>query len=118
MTDGGGLVRDANGNSIVVDSHGKRVARLPFVELGEARYFGDDFTGTYDRVKSITQLGFNNAESYLKAFNKKLDDYVKAVGILDEDAAAMRTRAALCPPLTYTETYRDHYDAFVSEAHC
>ena len=26
----------------------------------------------------------------------------------------MRNRAQLCPPLTFTETYRDHYDDFVS----
>lgn len=118
LTDGGGLVRDANGNSIVVDRHGKRVARLPFVELGEARYFGDDFTGTYDQVKSFTQLGFNSAPGYLKAFDKKLDDYVKAMGILDGDAQAMRCRAALDPTRTFTESYRDNYAPFVAATAC
>lgn len=118
LTDGGGLVHDANGNSIVVDARGKRVARLPFVELGEARFFGDDFLGTYDQVKSFAQLGFKNAESYLKAFDKKLDDYVKAVGILDEDAQAMRCRAALDPMRTFTESYRDNYPVFVEATAC
>jgi hypothetical protein len=118
LTDGGGLVRDANGNSIVVDAHGKRVPRLPFVELGEARYFGDDFTGTYDQVKSFTQLGFKNDKRYLKAFDKNLHTYVKAVGILKADAQAMRCRAALDPTRTYTESYRDNYAAFVEAAAC
>jgi hypothetical protein len=118
LIDGGGLVRDANGNSIVVDARGTRVARLPFVELGEARFFGDDFLGTYDQVKSFAQLGFKNAKSYLKAFDKKLKDYVKAVGILDEDADAMRCRAALDPTRTFTESYRDNYPAFVEATAC
>jgi len=30
----------------------------------------------------------------------------------------MLARAALCAPLTYTETYRDHYDAFVAITPC
>ncbi len=38
--------------------------------------------------------------------------------MLLEDAATMRTRAALCPPLTYTGTYRDHYDSFVTVDSC
>jgi hypothetical protein len=36
----------------------------------------------------------------------------------NEDATAMRERAALCPPLTFTETYRDHYDAFTAIVPC
>jgi len=118
LTDGSGLVRDANGNSIVVDGRGKRVARLPFVELGEARYFGDDFIGTYDQVRSFGQLGFKNAKSYLKAFDKRLDEYVKAMGILDADARAMHCRAALDPTRTFTESYRDSYAAFVAATDC
>jgi alpha/beta hydrolase family protein len=117
LTDGGGLVRDANGNSIVVDGRGKRVPRLPFVELGEASYFGDDFIGSYDQVKSFSQLGFT-AATYLKAFDKKLNEYVKAMGILDEDARAMHCRAALDPSRTFTESYRDDYAAFVDAAAC
>ena len=27
----------------------------------------------------------------------------------------MRSRASLCPPLTFTEAYRDHYEEFVAE---
>jgi hypothetical protein len=38
--------------------------------------------------------------------------------ILPQDAAAMRARAELCPPLTYTQTYRDHYDNFVGIEAC
>ena len=30
----------------------------------------------------------------------------------------MRDRAGLCPPLTFTETYRDHYDDFVAIQRC
>ena len=38
--------------------------------------------------------------------------------MLNEDATAMRTRAALCPPPTFTETYRDRYEAFTSMVPC
>jgi hypothetical protein len=30
----------------------------------------------------------------------------------------MRSRAALCTPLTFTQTYRDHYEAFVAIRPC
>jgi hypothetical protein len=118
LTDHGSVVSDANGNTIVVDTHGKRVPRLPFVELGEARFFGDGFFGTYDQVETIAQLEFKDGKSYLKAFDKKLDDYVKAEGILKEDAQAMHCRAALDPTRTFTESYRDSYDAFVAAIAC
>lgn len=55
---------------------------------------------------------------YTKAFKSKLDDYLKAGYILQEDADAMRRRATLCPPGTFTETYRDHYGAFTAIVPC
>jgi hypothetical protein len=113
----GTLDRDRNGNTISVDARGRLVPRLPFVELGEARFI-TDFLGTYDQVKTIQDLGFKSHSAYIKAFNAKLADYVNALGILKEDADAMRNRATLCPPLTYTETYRDHYDQFVAIDSC
>ncbi len=112
----GALVRDPNGNAISVDAR-RRVPRLPYVELGEARFISD-FIGSFDNVKSIQALGFHNHHQYLKEFVDKVADYVEAGYMLDEDAATMRKRAALCPPLTFTETYRDHYDAFVASVPC
>ena len=105
--------QDANGNAISVDSRGRRVARLPFIELGEAPFL-TGFLGSYDQVKTIKQLGFKSTGQYLEAFGTKLADHVKAHQILKQDADALRSRAALCSPLTFTETYRDHYDAFVA----
>jgi hypothetical protein len=113
----GTLTRDTNGNAISVDGRGRRVPRLPFVELGEARFIAD-FIGSYDQVRTIQDLGFASYRKYIRAFNDKLTDYVNALGILKEDADAMRRRAALCPQLTYTETYRDHYDNFVAINPC
>jgi len=111
------LARDASGNAISVDVRGRLMPRLPFVELGEA-HFVSDFLGSYDGVKTIAQLGFNSPGQYLRAFAGRLAAYADAGGILREDAAAMLRRAALCPPLTYTETYRDHYDRFVAVQPC
>lgn len=121
-SDGVTLDRDQNGNAISVDANGKSVPRLPFVELGEARYLVDFdrfwLFGSYDTVKTIADLGFKSHDKYIKAFEAKLANYSKAGYILTEDADAMRRRAALCPPLTFTETYRDHYDAFTTIVPC
>ena len=38
--------------------------------------------------------------------------------IVKDDADGMRRRAALCLPLTFTETYRDQYDAFIAIVPC
>jgi hypothetical protein len=38
--------------------------------------------------------------------------------MINEDATVMGNRAALCPRLTFTETYRDHYEAFVKLVLC
>ena len=113
----GTLARDGNGNAIAVDAAGRPVPRLPFVELGEARFVAG-FVGGYDTVKTIRGLGFASHASYLRAFEARLADYARAGYILKEDAEAMSRRAALCPPLTFTETYRDHYDAFVALTRC
>ena len=91
----GTLVRDTNGNAISVDASGLSVPRLPFVELGEAHFIAG-FTGSYDNVKTIQDLGFKSHDAYVKAFEDKLADYVKAGYILKEDADAMSRRAALC----------------------
>ena len=48
-------------------------------------------------VKTIQELGFANHREYLKAFADKVADYVKAGYMINEDATAMRNRAALCP---------------------
>ena len=113
---GNKLDRDANGNAISVDAGGP-VPRLPIIEIGEARFISG-FVGSYDGVKSIQDLGFASHHKYVKAFADKLADYVKAGYMINEDATAMRERAALCPPLTFTETYRDHYDAFRAIVPC
>jgi hypothetical protein len=81
------------------------------VELGEARFI-TGFTGSYDSVMSVADLGFGRHAAYLKlsrASSPRAAGYIRP-----EEAAAMRNRAQLCPPLTFTETYRDHYDDFVS----
>jgi hypothetical protein len=115
--DDGQLVRDANGNALSVDVNGQAVPRLPYVELGEAHYISG-FIGSYEAVKTIDGLGFASHTAYLRAFEARLADYARAGYILKEDADAMRRRAAICAPLTFTETYRDRYDAFVAISPC
>ena len=90
---------------------------LPFVALGEA-VFHPGFLGSYDNVKTITELGFSTHRAYAKAFSTAVDAYARAGSILPEEASEMRRRASLCPPLTYTETYRDHYGRFVAITPC
>jgi hypothetical protein len=90
---------------------------LPIVELGEAG-FSTGFLGTYDGVKTITELGFGTHAAYLRAFNAAVDAYAGAGSILRSEASEMKQRAALCPPRTYTETYRDRYAQFVSITAC
>jgi hypothetical protein len=91
--------------------------RLPFVALGEAVYHSG-FLGSYDNVKTITELGFASHHAYAKVFNAAVDAYARAGSILPDEASEMRRRASLCPPLTYTETYRDHYSRFVAITPC
>ena len=113
----GTVTRDPNGNTIAVNSAGQTVPRLPYVELGEARYL-TGFVGSYDNVRTIGQLGFSSHAGYLRAFDTSLSAYAKAFGLPKEETDAMHARAALCPPLTFTETYRDHYDEFVAIRPC
>jgi hypothetical protein len=49
---------------------------------------------------------------------REVDDCLSAGYILPEEAAAMRSRAALCLPMAYTQTYRDQYDKFVAIQSC
>lgn len=111
------VVRDANGHAIAVNAKGLPVPRLPFLELGEAR-FVSGFTGSYTEVQTITQLGFGTHAAYSKAFRDRLAAYLKAGYILPEDSATMRARAGLCAPLTFTQTYRDRYNEFVAATPC
>jgi Alpha/beta hydrolase domain len=90
---------------------------LPFVGLEEA-VFHSGFLGSYNNVKTITELGFSTHRAYAKAFNARVDAYARAGSILSDEASEMMRRARLCPPLTYTETYRDHYERFVAIAPC
>ena len=90
---------------------------LPFVALGEAM-FHTGFLGSYNNVKTITELGFASHRAYAKAFNAAVDAYARAGSILSDEASEMMRRARLCPPLTYTETYRDHYGRFVALTPC
>ncbi|GAA4932207.1 alpha/beta hydrolase domain-containing protein [Streptomyces coeruleoprunus] len=113
----GTVLRDDQGNAFTEDRTGRRVPRLPFVELGEARYI-PGFIGSYDNVRTVGQLGFRDHAAYLEAFHREVRDYLRAGYILPEDAKVMRKRAALCPPSTYTETYRDHYDEFLAVTPC
>jgi len=113
----GTYVRDPNGNALTANMHDRTVPRLPFVELGEARFISD-FFGSYDGVRTIYEMGFRNHRQYLDAFYDKLSEYVKADYMLEEDAEVMRRRARLCPPLTFTETYRDYYASFVAVTAC
>jgi hypothetical protein len=56
-SDGETLDRDENGNAISLNARGRRVPRLPFIELGEARFI-TGFLGSYDGVKTIDISAF------------------------------------------------------------
>ncbi|MFD3536396.1 alpha/beta hydrolase domain-containing protein [Streptomyces sp. NPDC058664] len=113
----GAVVRDTRGNAITEDRTGRIVPRLPFVELGEARFIAG-FIGRYEDVRTVRRLGFPDHGAYRRAFDTKVRAYLRAGYVLQEDARDMRRRAALCPPKTYTETYRDHYAQFVAITPC
>ncbi|MFF8842023.1 hypothetical protein ACF08N_04700 [Streptomyces sp. NPDC015127] len=66
----------------------------------------------------MQQLRFPGHRADVRAFAEKLRAYERAGYTLPEDARTMYRRAALCPPLTFTETYRDHYDRFVAIEPC
>ncbi|WP_442810443.1 Ku protein [Streptomyces sp. NBC_01232] len=74
--------------------------------------------GSCDNVRPVQELGFRDHTAYLKAFTAKLGDCQKARYILPEDAVDMRRRAGLCPALTFTQAYRDHYPEYVALRRC
>ena len=118
---------DANGNTIAVNMRGVAVPRLPFVELGEARYLGQymppdyeccGFVGSYDTVKFYWQLGFASYGAYVSAFDRKVSAAIASGSLTSEDASDMMKRVRLCPPLTYTQFYQNAYDDFVAIRSC
>ena len=118
-TSSGDIDRDANGNALLVDITGQPVPRLPFVELGEAT-FVTGFLGTYQPQPppSIQQLGYSTHAEYLAAFDGAVADQLSAGSLLPEDAQALRDRARLAPPATYTENYFARYEDFRSGEPC
>jgi hypothetical protein len=111
------ILRDANGNALVVDTQGNRVPRPPPVELGEARFI-TGFPGDYTNVMTLAQLGFASSREYERAFEAKMQDVIRAGLATEEDAKLQITRSKLCPGLTYTQVYRDHYANFFSLTPC
>jgi hypothetical protein len=80
--------------------------------------FHPGFLGSHDNVRTTTELGFSTHRAYAKAFAAAVDAYAWAGSILRDEASEMMMRASLCPPLTYTETYRDHYGRFAASTPC
>ena len=76
MTADDQIERDANGNAITLNRSGQAVPRLPFVELGEARFL-TGFTGSYDSVKAL-RISASAYTAYLKAFKDKVAAYLAA----------------------------------------
>jgi hypothetical protein len=109
----GEIARDPNGNALLVETTGAPAPRLPFVELGEARYV-TGFLGTYEPQPppTIEQLGFPGFPPYLAAFEEALEAQVQARYVLEEDADAMLKRGGLAPPATFTDNYQGRYDEF------
>jgi hypothetical protein len=118
-TSSGDIDRDANGNALLVDTTGRPVARLPFVELGEAT-FVTGFVGDYQPQPppSIQQLDYSTHTDYLAAFDDAVADQLSAGSLLPEDAQALRDRARLAAPATYTENYFARYEDFRSGTPC
>ena len=118
-TSSGDIDRDSNGNALLVDITGQPVPRLPFVELGEAT-FVTGFLGTYQPQPppSIQQLGYSVHAEYVAAFDGAVADQLSAGSLLAADAQALRDRARLAPPATYTENYFARYQDFRSSEPC
>ena len=119
-TDGdAGIARDSNGNALLVEITGASAPRLPFVELGEARFI-TGFLGTYQPQPppTIEQLGFSSFPEYLAAFEEALEAQVQARYMLEEDADVLLNRADLFPPATFTDNYFARYDEFRSGEYC
>lgn len=113
------IARDPNGNALMVEITGVSAPRLPFVELGEARFI-TGFLGTYEPQPppTIGQLGFSSFPEYLAAFEEALKAQVQARYMLREDAKVQLTRAGLSSPATFTENYFRSYDEFRSGTYC
>jgi hypothetical protein len=69
-TQGNTIERDANGNAITVNASGQPVPRLPFIELGEAR-FVTGLVGSYDNVKTLADLGFPSHAALRQGFQEQ-----------------------------------------------
>jgi hypothetical protein len=118
-TTDGEIARDSNGNALLVEITGASAPRLPFVELGEARFI-TGFLGTYEPQPppTIDELGFSSFPEYLAAFEEALEAQVQAGYMLVEDADVLLKRADLAPPATYTDNYYARYDGFRSGEYC
>ena len=118
-TTDGEIARDSNGNALLVEITGASAPRLPFVELGEAR-FVTGFLGTYEPQPppTIEELGFSSFPEYLAAFEEALEAQVQAGYMLVEDADVLLKRADLSPPATLTDNYYARYDEFRSGEYC
>jgi hypothetical protein len=114
-----GIARDSNGNALLVEITGASAPRLPFVELGEARFI-TGFLGTFEPQPppTIEQLGFSRFRKYVASFEEALEAQVQARYMLQEDAKVLLNRAELSPPATFTDNYFARYDEFRSGAYC
>ena len=122
-TRGGTIARDVKGNALLVDISGASAPRLPFVELGEARFIVpraltglDQLLGTYapQPPPTIEQLGFSSFNKYLAAFEKALKAQLQAGYLLEDDKEILLERANLSPPATFTQNYHSRYELFRS----
>ena len=86
---GNNIQRDASGNAITVNASGQPVPRLPFIELGEAR-FVTGLVGSYDSVRSVADLGLRKPRGIPQDVQEQVADYLSAGYIRPEEAAAMR----------------------------
>jgi Alpha/beta hydrolase domain len=119
-TSSGDIDRDSNGNALLEDITGQPVPRLPFIELGEATFVTGFPLGTYQPQPPppIQQLGYSTHAQYLAAFDGAVGDQLSAGSLLPADAQALRDRARLAPPATYTENYFARYEDFRSNEPC
>jgi len=115
----GEIARDSNGNALLVEITGASAPRLPYVELGEAKFI-TGFVGTYEPQPppTIEQIGFSSFDEYLTAFDEALDAQLQARYMLKEDAEVLLKRAGMSPPATFAQNYHDRYDEFRSGENC
>src|SRR5829696_7500505 len=124
-TPSGAIARDSKGNALLVDITGVSAPRLPFVELGEARFIVPIpgateppglLLGTYapQPPPNVEQLGFPSFDAYLAAFEKALNAQKQAGYMHKEDAKVLLERANLSPPATFTQNYHSRYELFRS----